>query len=142
MNQDCFKIIVADDDHIICNFFESTLQRLGHEVVAISHDGQSLVAACEEHIPDLVITDLEMPGNDGIWSAEFLDDTSQIPVIIISAHHEPDLVRLSSARNIQAYLVKPIKAEDLKMAIALVMQKRSQETADTESQPSAVHTSH
>jgi AmiR/NasT family two-component response regulator len=123
MNYDSLQVVIADDDRITCNYFQVMLERMGHKVLATARNGKELVKACLQHHPDLVITDLNMPENDGIWSAEMLNEQCPCPVIMISAHHEPDMIDLTTADNIHAYLVKPVKPEDLEMAIALAMRK-------------------
>ena len=59
--------------------------------------------------PDLVITDVKMPEMDGIDAAGEIYRTSAIPVILISAHHEMDLIERAEADHAMAYLVKPVK---------------------------------
>jgi response regulator NasT len=129
MRNNPLRIVVADDEAVICSFFRTTLERMGHVVVATAHDGDSLVAACRKHAPDLVVTDLRMPGRDGIWAAEELERLNNIPVIVLSAFHEPDLINMTTAQNIHGYLVKPVKPDDLEMAIAIAMRKAAKNPA-------------
>ena len=123
MDDTRLSIVFADDDGVARNYFQLMLQKLGHDVVAVAENGNELLAACRDHQPDLVVTDLNMPEHDGLWSSEAIESEFHIPVIVVTGHDEPDLVKLTTAGNIHAYLVKPVQMGDLKMAIALAMRK-------------------
>jgi len=123
MDDTRLSIVFADDDGVARNYFQLMLQKLGHDVVAVAENGNELLAACRDHQPDLVVTDLNMPEHDGLWSSEAIESEFHIPVIVVTGHDEPDLVKLTTAGNIHAYLVKPVQMGELKMAIALAMRK-------------------
>jgi response regulator NasT len=126
---------VADDERDTREFFQELLPRLGHTVVAVADNGAQLVEQCRATRPDLVITDIKMPGKDGIEVAEEANRERQVPVILVSAHHDADLIVRAGADHIMAYLIKPIKQADLETAIFLAMlrfehfQKLRQEAA-------------
>ena len=86
--------------------------------------------------PDLVITDIKMPDMDGIDAAAQIYRNAPIPVILVSAYHDPEFIRRAEADHIMAYLVKPIKQADLEPAIGIAMRRFEQfqalrkETAD------------
>jgi response regulator NasT len=96
---------------------------LGHEVVAIASTGRELVNACESHEVDLVITDIRMPEMDGLEAATRLRSANPVPVIIVSAYYDADLIQRALDDHVLAYLVKPIKRADLEAAIALVVRR-------------------
>jgi response regulator NasT len=120
------KIAVADDELDMRDYFQRILPLLGHEVVAVAKDGRELVEQCRALKPDLVITDIKMPDMDGIDAASQIYKTGPIPVILVSAHHEPEFIRRAEADHILAYLVKPIKTSDLEPAIAIAMRRFEQ----------------
>jgi response regulator NasT len=131
------RVAVADDEKDVRDFFHELLPRLGHELVAVAATGRELVAQCQNRHPELVITDIKMPDMDGIEaSAEVNRDPGrQVPVILVSAHHDAELIVRAGADHIMAYLVKPIKEADLASAIHLAVlrfehfQKLRQEAA-------------
>src|SRR5262249_34638598 len=84
------------------------------------------VAQCRQLRPDLVITDINMPDLDGIDAAVEIYRHEPVPVILISAFHDPELVRRAEADHILAYLVKPIKQADLEPAISITMRRFEQ----------------
>jgi response regulator NasT len=105
------------------DFFKKVLAHLGHDVVAVAADGLELVEQCRHTTPDLVITDIAMPNLDGLEALRIIGRERPIPGIIVSAHHDNELVRRALQEQVLAYLVKPITIEDLQPAIALAMQR-------------------
>jgi AmiR/NasT family two-component response regulator len=130
------RIAVADDEPDMRDYFARILPHLGHRVVAVAKNGAELVSLCRTACPDLVITDIKMPELDGIEAAMQIYQESPVPVILVSAHHDPELIERAEADHVMAYLVKPIKQTDLVPVIALAMrrfeqfQALRQETAD------------
>jgi response regulator NasT len=120
------RIAVADDEPDMRDYFMKILPRLGYQVVAVASTGAELVNQCLNHQPDLVITDIRMPDMDGIDAAIRLYHERPIPVILVSAYHDADLIKRAEGDHIMAYLVKPIKQADLGPAIALAMRRFEQ----------------
>jgi two-component system, response regulator PdtaR len=120
------KIAVADDERDMRDYFQQILPLLGHEVVAVAQTGRELVALCATTHPDLVITDIKMPDMDGIDASTQLYRNGPVPVILVSAYHDPEFIRRAEADHILAYLVKPIKQADLEPAIAIAMRRFEQ----------------
>lgn len=117
------RIAVADDEPEMLDYFRDTLSVLGHQVVASAQNGAELVAQCRSLHPDLVITDIRMPDMDGIQAAVEIRREEPVPVILVSAYHDPELLQRALQDHVLAYLVKPIKQADLETAIALVMRR-------------------
>ncbi|MGB6045126.1 MAG: response regulator [Pirellulales bacterium] len=113
------RISIADDDAFVRRYFEETLTDMGHEVVSVAENGRQLVQQCGEEKPELVISDIKMPEMDGIDAAIEISKQHSVPIILVSAHHDPDMIERVAASRIMGYLVKPIKRADLETAIAL-----------------------
>jgi response regulator NasT len=120
------RIAVADDEPDMRDYFRKLLTRLGHKVVAVAADGCELVAQCLAERPDLVITDIKMPHMDGIDAAVRISRERPIPVILVSAYHDPALIKRAETGPVLGYLVKPIKQTDLEPAIAMAMRRFEQ----------------
>jgi len=120
------RIVVADDERDMRDYFHKILPRLGHTVVAAAETGEQLVDFCRFYRPDLVITDIKMPDMDGIDAATKLYVERPIPVILVSAYSDAKLIERAEADHIMAYLVKPIKQSDLEPAIGLAMRRFEQ----------------
>jgi response regulator NasT len=121
-----YRIAVADDEADMRDYFARMLPRLGHEVVAVAENGRQLVELCRRERPDLVITDIKMPETDGIAAASQIYQERPVPVILVSAYHDAELVERAGADHILAYLVKPMKQTDLGPAIAIAMRRFAQ----------------
>ena len=120
------RIAVADDEPDMRDYFRKILPRLGHQVVAAAGTGRELLELCRAAGPDLVITDIRMPDLDGIDAATLLYQERPVPVILVSAYHDPELIARAGADHILGYLVKPIKQSDLGPAIALALRRFEQ----------------
>lgn len=120
------RIVVADDELDMRDYFKKCLARLGHQVVAVAQTGRELVEHCRALQPDLVITDIKMPDLDGIEAAVQLYRMRPVPVILVSAFHDADLIARAEADHILGYLVKPIKQADLEPVIALAVRRFEQ----------------
>jgi response regulator NasT len=120
------RIVVADDEADMRDYFRKILPHLGHRLVAVAENGRELVQLCLEQRPDLAITDIKMPDMDGIDAAVEIYRTLPIPVILVSAYHDPELIARAEADHIMGYLVKPIKQSDLEPVIALAMRRFEQ----------------
>lgn len=120
------RIAVADDEHDMRDYFQDTLPVLGHEVVAVAQTGRELVEKSNLTHPDLIITDVKMPDMDGIEAVEELTRSRPVPVILVSAYHDAELIERAEREYILAYLVKPIKQADLETAIAITMRRSEQ----------------
>ena len=126
MNSEPLRIVVADDEADMRDYFRKILPRLGHQVVAVAENGRELVEHCRTHKPQLVITDIKMPGMDGIEAATEVYKEHPIPFILVSAFHDAELVARAEADHIMGYLLKPIKQADLAPVIGLAMRRFEQ----------------
>jgi response regulator NasT len=120
------RIAVADDEPDMRDYFARILPLLGHRVVVNAANGEELLSKCREARPDLVITDIKMPDMDGIEAAMRLYQEAPVPVILISAYHDPELIHRAEGDHVMGYLVKPIKQADLGPAIALAIRRFEQ----------------
>ena len=120
------RIAVADDELDMRDYLQTILPCFGHLVVAVASTGRELVEKCRAERPDLVITDIKMPDMDGIDAASQICKDLPIPVILVSAYHDHDLVERAEEDHILAFLVKPIKQADLEPAIAIATRRFEQ----------------
>ncbi len=95
------------------------------EVVATVTGGRELLAAAESLRPDLVITDVEMPGLDGIEATRRLQAAfPDVKVLILSMHAEPSYVRAAFAAGARGYLLKTSAFEEFARAVREVLAGR------------------
>ena len=112
------RIAVADDEPEMLQFLEMALSSMGHKVVIQAQNGQELIDACRATLPDLIITDINMPEVDGLEAVKQIQGTGLVPVILVSAHHDPEFIQRAIQNHVLSYLVKPIKKKDLEPAIS------------------------
>src|SRR5688572_33376415 len=91
------RIAVADDEPDMRLFFRELLPHLGHEVVAEASNGRELVERCRDARPDLIITDVRMPDADGLQAAEEVNRVGRVPVILVTGHHDADVLARAGA---------------------------------------------
>ena len=120
------RIVVADDEQDMREYYQRLLPRLGHQVVGTASNGQELIELCRTTLPALVITDIKMPVMDGIEAAIQIYRERPVPVILVSAYHDAELIARAEADHVQGYLVKPIKPVDLELLVGTLRGSRCQ----------------
>jgi AmiR/NasT family two-component response regulator len=115
------RILIADDESIRMMSLRKQLAALGHRVVAEASNGAEAVALAAATQPDLAILDIKMPVVDGIEAAQQITRARPIPIILLTAYNEAELVERAAQANISAYLMKPVAEEDLLPAITLAL---------------------
>jgi DNA-binding response OmpR family regulator len=108
-------VVVADDEDDILELVTTIIERAGHRVVPV-RDGAAALAAVRERRPDLVVLDISMPKVDGLEVLRLLrsdDETSELPVLLLSARAQEDDVRLGFATGASAYVKKPFSPGEL-----------------------------
>src|SRR6058998_3800095 len=111
------RILVAEDETIIRLDLRELLEAVGHEVVAEARDGEEAVALAREHEPELAIMDVKMPRLDGIEAAKRILDDRPIPIVMLTAYGQQELVARAAEAGVFGYLVKPFRESDLLPAI-------------------------
>ena len=114
------RIAAADDEPNMREYLEQLLPRLGHQAVVVS-GGRQLIELCRASAPDLVLADVRMSDGDGLEAAAEINREREVPVILISGHHDAELRARASVPYVVGYLIKPIKQADLETAIDMAM---------------------
>lgn len=107
------RVLIADDDDAFRVATRAFLSRQGFECEA-AKDGPSAVDMLRHSSFDLLISDINMPGNSGLEMVEKLQETaSSIPVILLTGHPSVQSAARSVRLRVAAYLVKPCDADEL-----------------------------
>jgi response regulator NasT len=117
------RVAVADDEPEMLAYLQETLSLLGHQIVAAATNGRQVLQQCQSVHPDLLITDIKMPDMDGLQVSRELTRERPLPVILVSAYHDHELIERALKDHVLAYLVKPIKQADLETAISLAVRR-------------------
>src|SRR6187399_2044449 len=111
------RILVAEDETIIRLDLKDLLERSGFEVCAEARDGEEAVALARSEQPDVAIMDVKMPKLDGIEAARRILDERPIPIVMLTAYGQDELVARAVEAGVFGYLVKPFRETDLLPAI-------------------------
>ncbi len=120
-------ILVVDDDPNIRDFLSATLHNAGYSAITAS-DGFSGIRLAEEHLPDLIISDVNMPHLDGFQMLKGIRKTSQtssIPVIFLTAEDNAPAMRKGMLGGAEDYLAKPVSPRDLLSTVKVQLHKRA-----------------
>ena len=115
------QVALADDQALVRAGLRALLQQQGIEIAVEADDGESLLAQLQEHSVDVILSDVRMPGVDGIEALRQLrtrGDTT--PVLLLTTFDEPDLLLQATAAGAQGFLLKDAAPEDLREAIERV----------------------
>ncbi len=110
------RVLIADDEEKICLLISNLVnwKALGYEIIGMVHDGEDAMSFIKEHHPDVVISDIRMPGMDGI---ELITQTKalypDICFIIISGYSQFRYAQQALKQGAEDYLLKPIREEEL-----------------------------
>jgi len=116
------KILVIEDDQTMREGIATVLQKTGYAVQTAA-DGHAGAQLFRELQPDLVISDLKLPGKSGMHLLqEFQDQNASIPVILISAFGTIDLAVNALKLGARDFIAKPFTIDELKSKVAFVFE--------------------
>jgi len=111
------RVLIAEDETIIRLDLKELLERAGLEVCAEARDGEEAVELARTEQPDLAVLDVKMPRLDGIEAARKILDERPIPIVMLTAYGQDELVSRAIEAGVFGYLVKPFRESDLLPAI-------------------------
>ena len=120
------RVVLAEDEALIRLDLKEMLEEEGWQVVGEAGDGETAVALADQHRPDLVILDVQMPVLDGIAAAQRIASGRIAPVVILTAFSQRDLVERAREAGAMAYLVKPFQKKDLLPTIEMAASRFSE----------------
>jgi len=123
MNANGHKIIVCDDEPHLREMVAEYLSDRGYEVIE-SVDAKTMHKASEKHSPDLVILDINMPGEDGLTALRNLRNNSDVPVIMLTAASEVVDRIVGLEMGTDDYLAKPVDLRELEARIKAALRRR------------------
>jgi AmiR/NasT family two-component response regulator len=123
------RILIAEDETIIRLDLKDLLERSGFEVCAEAKDGLEAVELARSEQPDLAVLDVKMPRLDGIETARRILDERPIPIVMLTAYGQDELVSRAIEAGVFGYLVKPFREQDLLPAIRTARARHEELTA-------------
>ena len=110
------KVMIADDELKVCQLIQFLVdwESLDMEIIAVVHNGIDALNVIQEQKPDIVITDIRMPGCDGLSMIERMKAISpDIEYIVISGYRDFEYAHKAICFGVSNYLLKPVSQEEL-----------------------------
>ncbi|MCP4540801.1 MAG: response regulator [Chloroflexi bacterium] len=120
-DQDNVRVLIAEDDPLVCEMTRGLLEDAGHSVVGEAMDGLEAVEMTQSLRPDVVLMDIRMPDMDGLEAARLIYERCPTPVVVLTAYETEELVTKASAIGVGAYLAKPPNLREMERAIIIAM---------------------
>jgi len=115
------KLLIVDDHQILLDGIGNMLDNQGYEVVAKAHDTPSALKALETHDIDIMITDMNMPGDDGLVLIKSAKKRyPDLKIIVLSMHEERSIVLDAIQLKVNAYLLKNATQQQFLRVLELV----------------------
>ncbi len=118
------KLLLVEDNKAISVLVTEALRPLDVAVIAV-RDGRDAIPRALEVRPDLVLLDIALPGGMDGWDIlaelRLLEDTANVPVVIITAHGQADWETIALERGADAFIEKPFRIDVLVEAITKVL---------------------
>jgi two-component system response regulator HydG len=126
------RVLVADDEPSARSGMASLLKDEGFEVV-LAEDGPSALARFQETGPDILVTDLRMPGMDGIELMRRVRELDQdVIAVLVTAYADVETAVRAMQEGAEHYLTKPIQLDELLLVIHRALERRKLKTETTE----------
>jgi PAS domain S-box-containing protein len=122
------SVLIVEDEAIIAENLRELLLSLEYDAFAIAASSEEAVVCASERCPDVVLMDIRIKGKlDGIATAQLLGERFDVPIIYLTAHADAATVDRAKKTGPHGYLVKPVRAPDLRSAIEIAHYKHSME---------------
>lgn len=121
-----YRIVIADDEALICMDLREMLEEAGHEVVGVGSDGVEALDLVKEKKPDLVILDVKMPRLDGLQAAKMIAHDNLAPVVLLTAFGDEDMIEKAKKSMVFGYVMKPVEERTLFPAIQIAVSQYRQ----------------
>lgn len=111
------KILIVDDEEIIVRMLSMSLRSDGYETVT-AHSGEKALAVFQSESPDIVVTDIKMPGMDGLQLLQKIKEIDpEKEVIIVTGHGDIDSTITALQHGASDFINKPVRDEALSIAL-------------------------
>ena len=117
------RVLIVDDQPNQRRILREFLEIAGYEVIGEGTNGRDALRLVEELGPDVVIMDVKMPGMDGIEAAKEINLRNPTPIILCTVKKDRDTLERAKGAGVMAYLIKPIREEDLSPTIEIAISR-------------------
>ena len=120
------KVLIADDELNVCHLIAHLIkwEELGMELVSFAHDGEVAIAKIHELRPDIVITDIRMPGFNGLELIQKVKESlPETTFIIVSGFREFEYAQEALRQGVSNFLIKPVDQKELNHTLEKIRQR-------------------
>ncbi|MGD9639436.1 MAG: response regulator transcription factor [Alphaproteobacteria bacterium] len=120
------KILIADDDELICELLYQRFYRMGYTVL-IAHNGVDALSIMNTNKPDVCILDIMMPSMDGLAvlkQAKETPDIAEMPIVILTAKKQQENILEGLKSGAHDYVTKPFDLEEVAIRVFGILQRR------------------
>ncbi|MBR1478420.1 MAG: response regulator [Lachnospiraceae bacterium] len=131
-----YKVVIVDDEPLIVDGLRKILDwdRYGCIVVGEGHSGKEGLALVQKHEPDILFTDIRMPGMDGLTMiAALRSEYADMQVVVLTGYRDFEYARTALNLGVQRYLVKPSRMKELDEAMTHITERLEKIHGDRES---------
>lgn len=116
------RILIVEDDIFIQEDLKEVLESLGHEVIGSCENYEDVVKLIDSgKVPDLALIDIQLSSSfDGTDVAEFIKEMTDARIIFLTSISDERVIHRARQLKIDGYLLKPFKAEDIKVSISMI----------------------
>jgi len=114
---------VIDDHGPSKTFLVKALTERGFAVVGESTRGKDALELAKETVPDAILMAVGLSDMDGIRVAQAIMEESPFPVILLTSHYDAETIERTKGSGVMAYLIKPLREEELRPAIELAISR-------------------
>jgi two-component system, response regulator PdtaR len=123
MPTDRLRILIVEDESLVGMGLQDQLVRLGHSVVGQAKSAADALDQFRRLEPDLMLMDVRLDGGDGIDLARQCLQIRRVPIIVISAFSDAELLRRAGEAGVFGYLIKPVEQGQLAAQLEMSVQR-------------------
>ena len=121
-------ILIVEDERIVAKDLQHTLNAMGYDAFAIAASADDALRHAGERRPALVLMDIRIKGRqDGIETAALIRQRHGVPVVFLTAHADDATLERAKLTTPYGYLMKPVKAAELRSAIEISLHRHDME---------------
>jgi two-component system, response regulator PdtaR len=119
------RLIIAEDDYLVCEEIKRILRDSAYEVVGEAGNGLEAINLVAQLRPDAVLMDIMMPKMDGLTATQHITEQNPTPIVIMTAYETADLVVAASKAGAAAFLTKPPVLEEIERAVTIALARHA-----------------
>lgn len=121
MSNQNIGVMIVEDDFLVCEHIKRVLQSSKYRIVGEAYNGEEAVQMAFDLKPDVILMDIKMPKMDGIEATQQINENCPLPIVVLTAYEDPELVDQACQVGVSAFLSKPPKFTEIDSAITIAM---------------------